>query len=208
MSASDLGGSNVQQIRCVLDPPAAPPTSFSQLPASCPYLAGGNITSDGVHKLYAAATDAAGNAGAVVSDTFSIDKTAPVTTMGALAPFQTAASFSPTWSGFDAGSGAKNFDIRYRQAASSSSTFGGYTAWQSATPALTAIFTGTAGATTCFSGRARDNAGRLPFAYSAEVCTTVPLDDTSLTRSGSWTTTSAADLYGGARRARPARGRR
>jgi hypothetical protein len=117
--------------------------------------------------------------------------------MGALAPFQTAATFSPTWSGFDAGSGVKNFDIRYRQAASSSSTFGGYTAWQSATPALTAAFTGAAGATTCFSGRARDNAGWLPFAYSAEVCSTVPLDDAALTRSGFWSTTSAADLYGG-----------
>jgi hypothetical protein len=196
VSAVDPGGSDVAQIRCVLDPAAAP-TLFSQLPASCPYTAGGSIMADGVHKLYAAAVDSVGNAGAVVSDTFQIDRTPPTTTMGALSPFQTAASFSPTWSGSDAGSGVKNFDIRYRSAASNASTFGGYTAWLTATPALTAVFNGTAGTTTCFSGRAKDNAGWQPAAYSAEACTTVPLDDTALTRSGVWSTTSAADLYGG-----------
>jgi hypothetical protein len=196
VTAVDPGGSNVAQIRCVLDPATAP-TLFSQLPASCPYTSGGNITADGVHKLYAAAVDTTGNAGAVVSDTFQIDRTPPATTMGALSPFQTAQSYSPTWSGTDAGSGVKNFDIRYRQAASNSSSFGGYTAWLTATPALTAVFNGTAGTTTCFSGRAKDNAGWQAAQYSAEACTTVPLDDTALTRSGSWSTTSAADLYGG-----------
>jgi hypothetical protein len=172
------------------------PTLFSQLPASCPYTAGGSITADGVHTLYAAANDTNGNAGAVVSDTFQIDRTAPAATMGALAPIQTATTFSPTWSGTDAGSGIKNYDIRYRQAASNASTFGGYTAWQNATPALTAVFSGTAGTTTCYSGRARDNAGWLG-GYSAESCTAVPLDDTTLTRSGTWSTVSAADLFGG-----------
>ena len=183
----------------MLDPPGPAPTLFSQLPASCPYAVsgGGNIMADGVHKVYAAAIDGAGNAGVVVSDTFQIDRTPPAAaTIGALAPFQTSQSFSPTWSATDVGSGIKNFDIRYRQAASNSSSFSGYTAWQSATPALTAVFNGTAGSTTCFSGRARDNASWLGV-YGAESCTATPLDDTALTRSGSWSTTSAADLYGG-----------
>src|SRR4029079_885398 len=111
VSARDPGGSDVAQIRCVLDPPSVP-TLFSQLPASCPYTAGGNITADGVHTLYAAAIDTTGNAGVVVSDTFQIDRTPPTTTMGALPNFQTATSFSPTWSGTDTGSGIKNYDIR------------------------------------------------------------------------------------------------
>ncbi len=198
VSAIDPGGSDVAQIRCALDPAGAPPTLFSQLPASCPYAVanGGTIMIDGIHKLYAAAIDSAGNGGPVVSDTFQIDRTPPVATMGALPPFQTSQAFSPTWSGTDVGSGINNFDVRYRQAASNASSFGGYTTWQSATPALTAVFTGTAGATTCFSARARDHATWVGV-YGAESCTATLLDDGAMTRSGSWSTTSAADLYGG-----------
>ena len=39
------------------------------------------------------------------------------------------------------------------------------------------MFTAPAGTTTCFSARATDVAGWTPFAWSAEQCTTVPLDD-------------------------------
>lgn len=197
-SAVDSGGSDVAQIRCVLDP-ASVPTSFSQLPASCPYTgAGGNVMTNGTHTVYAAAIDAAGNAGAVVSNTFGLDNIGPSTTINPLSPFQASPSFTAAWTGADGnGSGVKNFDIRYRQAASNSSTFGSYVAWQSANPATSAVFSGTLGSTTCFSGRARDNAGWTTIAYSAEVCTVAPLDDTSLTRSGSWSTVSASDLYNG-----------
>ena len=171
VSALDPGGSDVAQLRCVLDPAVAPPTLFSQLPASCPYAgAGAYVSTDGVHKVYAAAIDGAGNAGAgglrhdpvrqhVAGDDDGRARSVP----------DRAAASARRGPGLTLRSGVKNFDIRYRQAASNSSTFGGYTAWQSATPALTAVFTGTAGPTTCFSGRARDNAGWVAAAYSAEV---------------------------------------
>ena len=197
-SAVDSGGSDVAQIRCVLDPGTVP-TSFAQLPSSCPYTGGGgNVTTNGVHTVYAAAIDTAGNIGPLVSDTFKFDNVGPTTAINTLSPFQASPSFTAAWTGDDGiGSGVKNFDIRYRQAASNASTFGSYVAWQSANPATSAVFSGTLGSTTCFSGRARDNAGWTTIAYSPEVCTVAPLDDTSLTRSGSWSTVSASDLYNG-----------
>lgn len=85
VSASDPGGSGVAAIRCVADP-ASVPSSFADLPASCPYAEpGAALASDGAHTIYAAGMDAAGNTSAVASATVAVDATAPATTV-ALTP--------------------------------------------------------------------------------------------------------------------------
>jgi hypothetical protein len=72
VSAQDgAAGTGVSQTRCVLDPPSAPGT-FDALPASCPYLLGGAVTTRGSHVLYAASRDVAGNDGAPVAREFVI----------------------------------------------------------------------------------------------------------------------------------------
>ena len=186
VSAADVGGSSVQEIRCVLDPAVAP-ASFAQIPPGCAYLGNGaDHRVDGVHKLYAAAIDDAGNPGAVVVNEWKYDSSPPLPSAAPLASFQTAVAFPVAWSATDSGSGAKSYDVRYRTAPSNSSSFGSYTTWLSATTAIGATFTGTPGNTTCFSVRARDFAFNTS-SWSSEVCTTSPLDDDQLSRSGSWT---------------------
>ncbi len=88
VSGSDeAGGSGIAETRCVFDPSVAPAT-FADLPAGvCAYLgAGAAVTTDGVHTLYAASTDGAGNAEAPVSAQFMIDQTPPVVTCPPSAP--------------------------------------------------------------------------------------------------------------------------
>ncbi len=109
--------------------------------------------------------------------------------------FQGAATFPVSWSATDNLSGVKNYDVRYRQAASNG-TFGSYTTWFSHTTSTSAAFTAPAGATTCFSARATDNAGWTSSTWSAEQCTTVPLDDPALTRIGLWSTVTGTGYYG------------
>jgi hypothetical protein len=81
VAATDAGGSGVGEIRCVLDP-ASPPTTFDQLPPSCGYTgAGANVAVNGMHTVYAATKDLAGNKeSSVESTSFKIDTTAPTTT--------------------------------------------------------------------------------------------------------------------------------
>ncbi|MGZ4214354.1 MAG: FG-GAP repeat protein [Solirubrobacteraceae bacterium] len=76
VSASDLD-STVKEIRCALDPADAP-MGFSALPA-CGFLApaGATVAANGLHVLYAAATNAAGYTAAPVSRTFKIDTGKP-----------------------------------------------------------------------------------------------------------------------------------
>jgi hypothetical protein len=62
--------------------------------------------------------------------------------------------------------------------------------------AYSSTFTAPAASTTCFSARATDKAGWTPAAWSAEQCTTVPLDDPALTRVGLWNTITGAGYYG------------
>jgi hypothetical protein len=81
-AADEAGGSGVANTRCALDP-VAPPATFADLPSSCAYMTATAVTGDGVHTLYAASDDAAGNTEALVSTTFSIDRTPPTVTCAA-----------------------------------------------------------------------------------------------------------------------------
>ncbi len=193
-SATDTG-SGLATTRCQLD--GSPPASYDDLPAgTCAYLAPSSwVVTEGIHTLYAASIDNAGNEESIQTIVFKIDKTAPVSQVTPLNAFQTGASFPVAWSAIDTLSGVASYSIRYRQAPSNGS-FGSYTTWFSHTTSASAMFTAPAGTTTCFSARATDVAGWTPFAWSAEQCTTVPLDDPALSRIGFWTTVSGAGYYG------------
>lgn len=80
-SADNAGGSGVAETRCVLDP-AGVPLLFDDLPAGCAFTGtGSGVSLDGVHTLYAASRDAAGNKEAVTSRSFNLDRTAPTITL-------------------------------------------------------------------------------------------------------------------------------
>ena len=79
------GGSGVAETRCVLDPSSVP-SSFDALPSTqCPYLGAGAAVADGMHTVYAASVDNAGNSEpSVQSVSFKVD-TAPPTLSPSLA---------------------------------------------------------------------------------------------------------------------------
>lgn len=115
VSASDnTGGSGVAETRCVLDPASAP-ASFDDIPAGCAYTgvgAGADVSSNGLHTLYAASSDYAGNKETPTSQAFKIDTTAPTlslpsssVTADATGPSGASVSYSVTASDPDNASG-------------------------------------------------------------------------------------------------------
>jgi Tol biopolymer transport system component len=82
-AVDDASGSGVAETRCVLDP-ETPPASFDATPAGCAFMAtGDDVAVDGVHTLYAASRDAAGNEETVISRTFKLDRTPPTVSCSA-----------------------------------------------------------------------------------------------------------------------------
>jgi hypothetical protein len=77
-ATDEPGGSGVAETRCALDP-AARPIRFGDLPVSG--CGGPTATGDGVHVLYAASRDGAGNEEVPVSVSVKIDATGPVVTV-------------------------------------------------------------------------------------------------------------------------------
>ena len=75
VTASDAS-STVSATNCVLDPAAAP-TAFADIPAGCAYATGTNVTTDGMHTIYAASEDSSNNQETPVSTSFKIDATPP-----------------------------------------------------------------------------------------------------------------------------------
>jgi subtilisin-like proprotein convertase family protein len=106
-AVDEEGGSGVDEIRCVLDPPSAP-AGFADMPAGCDYAgAGAAVTSDGEHVLYAASRDNAGNTpGGRVKRSFMIDTTAPsVGYTGNQAGYEVDATVEIACTATDGGSG-------------------------------------------------------------------------------------------------------
>jgi hypothetical protein len=68
---------DVAETRCVLDPASAP-ASFEDIPVGCSYTgAGTDVTTDGLHTIYAASKDTTGNKETPVNKSFKLDKTVP-----------------------------------------------------------------------------------------------------------------------------------
>ncbi|KRE42787.1 hypothetical protein [Knoellia sp. Soil729] len=151
----------------------------------------------GTHTLRAQVTDAGGLQSAVVTKSWVVDAAAPTTALSAPASVQTTPTMTLTWAGIDTGgSGLASYDVRARTAPTSAG-LGAYqypTSWQKRTT-RTLPLTLSKGYQYCFSVRSRDRAGNVG-AWSAERCTTMPLDDRSLTASMGWTRgTSSSYLF-------------
>jgi hypothetical protein len=118
------------------------------------------------------------------------DVAAPVATAKAALATGTDGRVRFSWSATDAApsSGLASFDARVTQV-------GGSTVWSATTGATSQVLTLSAGRAYTLTVRARDVAGHLGAAATAVVA--VPLDDTALSRSGSWSLgTWSADYRG------------
>jgi hypothetical protein len=102
-------------------------------------------------------------------------------------------SFSVAWSVADPGTWLASYDVRY-SAAFYDSGFSSPVRWLTRTTTTSAMFSGLPGYSYCFSARARDTGGNLS-AWSGPKCTAVPVDDRSLTRSGSWSSNGGSGNY-------------
>jgi hypothetical protein len=121
--------------------------------------------------------------------------TAPAAAVSALPTFSLSTPLRVTWTGSRGTEPLKSYDVRYRRAAWNGS-FGTYLGWRTATTATSASLPLSTGTTYCFSVRAHDVLGFVS-SWSAERCTTMPLDDRSLAHAGSWTTGIGSAFYRG-----------
>ena len=129
-----------------------------------------------------------------VGATFA-DRTAPSPPTFSAPPkrFTLTKGFAVKWSASDAGTGVKNYDVRYRVAPRNGG-FGSYKTLLAATTSTSTNFTGNPGSAYCFSARARDNAGNLS-SYGPEKCTAIPVDDRTATAKGSWTRPASSSAF-------------
>ena len=145
------------------------------------------------------ALDLAGDSAPSAQATAVADAAAPTTTLVTPAtPFQVSRTVTANYTATDALSGVASYDVRYRTAVWNAG-FGAYSypiSWQHTT-ATSKSLTASLGHAYCLSVRARDHVGNLS-AWSAERCTTLPLDDRSLaaTTSG-WTRLASGSAFQG-----------
>jgi hypothetical protein len=97
----------------------------------------------------------------------ALDRTAPVSSVALLAPVQSSATFTVSWSGTDAGSGIASYDVYVSDNAASA------TAWLVGTMATSSSFTGLDGHTYGFYSVASDFVGHVETAPIAPDTTTV-----------------------------------
>lgn len=114
-----------------------------------------------------------------------LDVAGPITRMTApTALSQTGTSVAAGWAGKDTWSNVASYDVRY-QAAAWNGAFGPQLPWKNATTAGSATFPGRPGRTYCLSARSRDVVGNVGL-WTAQRCTTTPVDDRSMTASAGW----------------------
>jgi hypothetical protein len=152
----------------------------------------------GQHTGAARVTDPSGQVSELAQRTWSVDTQAPTVALGALPSVVTSTALRLAWTGKDVGgSGLGSVEVRYRSAPLNA-TFGALsypTSWR-ALKGTSLTTTLSAGRQYCFSARAHDTAGNTS-AWGGERCTTVTLDDRSLTASSGWTRgVSSAYAYG------------
>ena len=110
IGATDIGGSSVAATRCVLDPSTVP-ASFDDLPGAACSLS--NVASDGIHVIYAASIDGAGNREGIQRAGLRIDAMPPTVTCPMPAPVFAIGSTGNTLSAVvsDGGSGPVNATV-------------------------------------------------------------------------------------------------
>lgn len=109
-------------------------------------------------------------------------------------------SLAPTrtvsWTASDTGTGVKSFNVQRRGAAYNVSTYGAWAVWLLRTPNVYGTFTAAPGSTQCLRVRGWDFAGNVGF-FSPPSCEAIPLDERSMSATGSWTDLSASSYYRG-----------
>lgn len=136
-----------------------------------------------------------GHYAALVCESLSDDTTAPAVTVTKFDPFQRRPSFTVAWSGSDAGTGVKDFDLR-RRSAPATAAFGEYEMVLNDTTQTTYRATDTVrGTTYCYWARGKDAAFNVSD-WAAPWCTAVPLDDKDLTATGSWSNVEGTGYFG------------
>lgn len=172
-------------LSCAVDSGAYTPCTT---PWKTPALAGGD------HALHVRTVEPDGRT-TVAARTITVDAAAPVTTTTAMPQVLLATASTLRFSAIDTGgSGVATYDVRERYATPT----GSFTApiqpatWQGLTGTSLTLTMGK-GYSYCFSTRARDSVGNVG-AWSAETCTTVALDDRSMTGIG-WTRGTSAPYY-------------
>jgi len=132
-------------------------------------------------------------AGNVTATATATSNMLPTAFVGPLPTWAATTAIELEWDGNRGNWPIASYDVRYRRAAWNSA-FGALVTWKSGTTTDWATFTASPGYTYCFGVRANDTDGGHS-AWTAETCTAVPLDDRSLTRSGSWSAGTGAAYY-------------
>lgn len=111
--------------------------------------------------------------------------------------FQTATRFGVGWAA-PPGHGVDAFDVRYRRAPFNG-ILGTNRTFRSDTERRSAVFEGTLGSTYCFGARARDGSRKTEFGPTNS-CTSIPVDDRTLTDAGDeWDRKKGAGYFRGTR---------
>lgn len=124
----------------------------------------------------------------VVSGTASL----PTASLTALAATRTTLSIPLAWHGAN---GAVTYDVRYRKAAYNGG-FGAPVTFKANVTATSATFAASAGTTYCWSARSR-SAGNIVSAWTTETCTSIPLDERSATKTGTWSAGTGTSYFKG-----------
>jgi hypothetical protein len=129
-----------------------------------------------------------------------VDLVAPTASLlGPAAAVTVGRSVTVSFSGADpGGSGVAAYDVRYRAAAWNGG-FGRWLqppAWQG-TAARRVVMSARPGHTYCFGVRAHDRADNVSASWSMTRCTTLPVDDRTLTAATAWHRVASASAYRG-----------
>ena len=117
----------------------------------------------------------------------------PVASIASLPTYRLATAVPVHWSATAGANPVASYDVRYRRAPWNGA-FGSYRTWRAATPSTSATLAAARGSTYCVSARARDSVGHVS-PWTAETCTSIPLDDRSMVRSQGWTRLEGPSFY-------------
>jgi hypothetical protein len=120
---------------------------------------------------------------------------APTASMGSLARWTLATQVSLTWGARNGLADVATYDVRYRRAKWNAG-FGSGSTTLTGTTQVGATIALSRGYTYCFSARARD-ADDLVSDWTPEQCSSRPLDDRALARTGKWVAGTGTSDYAG-----------
>lgn len=108
--------------------------------------------------------------------------------------WQKKKAFRVKWTASDRWSTVDSYKVRLRRAPAKTAGFGDFQTFKNDTNNTSATFTGVPGNTYCFSARATDAVGNTG-AFSSQKCTALPLNNTQLKATGSWSEHTGSGYY-------------